>query len=148
MASRRFWSLPIILWGWCQGRKPYPSTTNPCICVTSSRAQVTQGLLSSVFQCSDITALFFAVLPSSSKTEDFAFPFRKLSVNKIHYWTLSFNRHLLNRFICFWVFCVFSRATPVAYGGSQARGLVRAIAAGLCQSHNTAGSELRLWPTP
>ena len=31
---------------------------------------------------------------------------------------------------------VFSRAAPTAYGGSQARGLIRAVAAGLCQSHS------------
>ena len=36
----------------------------------------------------------------------------------------------------------------MAYGGSQARGLVRATAAGLCQSHSNATSELRLLPTP
>ena len=31
----------------------------------------------------------------------------------------------------------FSRATPVAYGGSQARGLIGAAATGLRQSHTT-----------
>ena len=43
-------------------------------------------------------------------------------------------------------FCLFafSRATPSAYGGSQARGLITAVAAGLCQSHSNAGSEPRL----
>jgi len=29
----------------------------------------------------------------------------------------------------------------MAYGGSQARGLIRATAAGLCHSHSNAGSE-------
>ena len=37
---------------------------------------------------------------------------------------------LLNFFFFFLVFCLF-RATPVAYGGSQTRGLIRAVAAGL-----------------
>ena len=37
-------------------------------------------------------------------------------------------------------FFVFSRATPVAYGGSQARGLKGAVAAGLRHSHSNAGS--------
>ena len=48
------------------------------------------------------------------------------------------------------VFCLFaiSRATPVAYGGSQARCLIRAVAAGLRQSHSNAGSETHLQPTP
>ena len=40
------------------------------------------------------------------------------------------------------------RATPMAYGGSQARGPVRAVAAGLHHSHSNSGSKLRLWPTP
>ena len=34
------------------------------------------------------------------------------------------------------------------YGGSQARGLIGAAAAGLRQSHSNMGSELRLRPTP
>ena len=39
------------------------------------------------------------------------------------------------------VFCLFafSRAAPVAHGGSQARGLIRTVAAGLCQSHSHMG---------
>ena len=40
------------------------------------------------------------------------------------------------------------RATPVAYGGSQARGLIGAVAAGLHQSHSNVGSEPHLQPTP
>ena len=46
-------------------------------------------------------------------------------------------------------FCLFafSRAAPAAYGGSQARGLIGAVAAGLHQSHSNAGSEPRLQPT-
>jgi len=39
-------------------------------------------------------------------------------------------------------------AAPVAYGGSQARGLIRATAAGLRQSHSNVGSEPCLQPTP
>ena len=42
----------------------------------------------------------------------------------------------------------FSRAAPVAYGGSQARGRIRTVAAGLRQSHSNEGSELHLQPTP
>ena len=41
----------------------------------------------------------------------------------------------------FFCFFAFSRATPAAHGGSQARGLIGAVAAGLCQSHSNAGSE-------
>ena len=39
-------------------------------------------------------------------------------------------------------------ATPMAYGGSQARGRIIATAAGLYHSHSNAGSKLCLWPTP
>ena len=42
----------------------------------------------------------------------------------------------------------FSRAAPRAYGGSQARGLIGATAAGLHHSHSSTRSELRLRPTP
>ena len=45
-------------------------------------------------------------------------------------------------------FFVFSRATSEAYGGSQARGLIGAEAAGLHHSHSKAGSEPRLRPAP
>ena len=53
-------------------------------------------------------------------------------------------------FILFIYFCLFafSRAAPAAYGGSQARGLIGAIATGLRQSHSNTGSKLHLRPTP
>ena len=63
------------------------------------------------------------------------------------------SRFLWSRFGCFlfvclfvfvfFVFCFF-RAAPAAYGGSQARGLIRAVAAGLRHSHSNVGSEPRL----
>ena len=45
-------------------------------------------------------------------------------------------------------FFAFSRVTPTAYGGSQARGRIRAIAPGLHQSHSNMGSKPSLQPTP
>ena len=45
-------------------------------------------------------------------------------------------------------FFAISGAASAAYGGSQARGLIGAIATSLCQSHSKAGSEPRLQPTP
>ena len=36
----------------------------------------------------------------------------------------------------------------MAYGGSQARGLIGAVASGLHHSHSNAGSEPHLQPTP
>ena len=41
-----------------------------------------------------------------------------------------------------------SWAAPEAYGGSQARGRIGAVAPGLRQSHSNAGSEPHLRPTP
>ena len=48
---------------------------------------------------------------------------------------------------CFCLFAI-SWAAPKARGGSQARGLIGAVATCLCQSHSNAGSEPRLRPTP
>ena len=50
--------------------------------------------------------------------------------------------------VIFFFFFVFSRAEQVAYGGSQARGLIGAVATGLRHSHSNAGSELHLQATP
>ena len=47
----------------------------------------------------------------------------------------------------FCLFCLFRAAVPAAYGGSQARGLIGAVTASLCQSHSNARSEPRLQPT-
>ena len=51
-------------------------------------------------------------------------------------------------FVC--LFCLFaiSWVAPMAYGGSQARGRIGAIAASLRQSHSNVGSEPCLRPTP
>jgi len=46
------------------------------------------------------------------------------------------------------VIVAISWAAPSAYGGSQARGLIGAVATCLRQSHSNAGSEPRLQPTP
>ena len=51
-------------------------------------------------------------------------------------------------FFFFFLSFVFFRAVPAPYGVSQARSLIRAVAAGLCQSHRKARSKPHLWPTP
>ena len=56
-------------------------------------------------------------------------------------------RHADFILFCF-VFFAISWSTPAVYGGSQARGLIGAVDAGLRQSHSSVGSELRLRPTP
>ena len=49
-------------------------------------------------------------------------------------------------FTYLFIFCLFaiSWVAPAAYGGSQARGAIRAVAAGLHHSHSSVGSKLRL----
>ena len=45
------------------------------------------------------------------------------------------------------VFIIFGGAAPAAYGGSQARGQIRAVATSLCHSHSNVGSEPHVPPT-
>ena len=54
---------------------------------------------------------------------------------------------ILSQFFCFCFFCLF-RAAPAAYGDSQDRGQIRAVAACLRQSHSNVGSKPRLQSTP
>ena len=49
-------------------------------------------------------------------------------------------------FLFFCLFVFFFRALPTAYGGSQARGRIGAVASGLHQSHSNTRSELCLRP--
>ena len=51
-------------------------------------------------------------------------------------------------FFLFLVFLPFLGPSPTAYGGSQARGLIRAVAASLHHSHSNTGSKPHLQPTP
>ena len=46
------------------------------------------------------------------------------------------------------VVVAISWAAPAAYGGSQARGRIGAVATGLRQSHSNTASEPSLQPTP
>ena len=48
--------------------------------------------------------------------------------------------------LCYFILLLF-RAAPAAYGGSQARGQIGAIAASLHHSHSNAESKARLRPT-
>ena len=48
----------------------------------------------------------------------------------------------------FFVFLAISWAAPAAYGGSQARGPIGAVANGLHHTHSNMGSQLCLRPTP
>ena len=75
--------------------------------------------------------------PFNLKTEDFNF--RKF------FFCYVFGS--FNIYIYFFCLSVFFRATPTACGDSQDRGLIRAAATGLCQSHSNTRSDLCLWPT-
>ena len=61
---------------------------------------------------------------------------------------LSHNGNSKSFLVFFLSFFAISWAAPMAYGGSQARGLIGAVATSLRQSHSNAGSEPRLQPTP
>ena len=76
----------------------------------------------------------------------------KCSINKgpcllsfLNEWTSLCPENLtqLDFFLSFLSF----RASPAAFGGSQARGPIGALAARLHCSHSNSGSELCLWPT-
>ena len=54
----------------------------------------------------------------------------------------------LLRIFFFFGLLSFFRAAPLTYGGFQAGGQIRAIAAGRHHSHSNLGSELHLQPTP
>ena len=63
---------------------------------------------------------------------------RKLEDVIVHLFLFSLSLSL------FFFFFVFSMAAPVAYGGSQARGLIGTVGASLRQSHSNAGSQPHL----
>ena len=46
-----------------------------------------------------------------------------------------------------YLFCFSFVAIPAAYGSSRAGGRIKAVAAGLHNSHSNTGSEQHLWPT-
>ena len=59
---------------------------------------------------------------------------------------INFKFYLISFFL-FLSFCLFS-AVLEAYGGSQARGQIGAVASSLCQSHSNEGSEPSLQSAP
>ena len=67
-------------------------------------------------------------------------------------WFFSIFSHILmaSSFLgCLYIFLYFFlKAAPVAYGNSQARGLIGAVPAGHDHSHSNVGSKPHLQPTP
>ena len=73
----------------------------------------------------------------------------------LNFRTLKFNNFLLKHLLEFeqlfyfiYLFFLLFRAAPIAYGGFQARGWIRAVAASLHYSHSNVGSKPRLQATP
>ena len=56
--------------------------------------------------------------------------------------------YVLSNVLLLFFLSFFWGAMPVVYGGSQARGLIGAVATGLQHSHNNSGSDPWLRPTP
>ena len=65
----------------------------------------------------------------------------------LYVWVCFFFLIFIYSFIYLFIYWLF-RATATAYGGSQARGQVGAVAAGLHHSHSHTGSKLCLPSTP
>ena len=87
--------------------------------------------------------LFFVLFDYSVNYK--LFKIKEKSPNILAVLLKSFSFSFFFFFFFFGLFA-FSRAAPSTYGGSQAKGPIRAVAAGLC--HSNTGSELRLRPTP
>ena len=64
------------------------------------------------------------------------------------FWDLIHSEKSLHALFIYLFILLFLWAAPAAYGGSQARGQIGAVAAGIRQSHSNAGYEPRLQPTP
>ena len=93
-----------------------------------------------VGSCLDVCFVPFPKFPNGNKL--------KLSTVIAGFLLLFLFCFVLSLFCFVLVCCLFSRAAPTAYGRSQTRGLIGAVAASLCHSHSNTGSELRLQPTP
>ena len=61
-------------------------------------------------------------------------------------WNIKFNFYFISSSSSYLVFLPFLGPLPKAYGGSQARGIIRAVATSLHHSHR--GSKPHLQPTP
>ena len=103
-----------------------------------------------------LTCIYFSSNKMDSVQSRAIFPFYLwpfFILSKVYEGFITYKFFLMSNFIknnlriFFFLFCLF-RAAPTTYGGSQARGLIRAVAAGLWQSHSNARSQPYLQPTP
>ena len=81
---------------------------------------------------------------TDTSVHEYLLPYARYQVRDFITWAMKHYSTYLFIFLSF----VFFRAALVAYGGSQARGLVGATASSLHQSHSNARSEPHLRPTP
>ena len=84
-----------------------------------------------------VSSIQLFILKKKKRKENFAFS--------------NYHHYLKLYVFCFlFFFCLFAfpRAVPAAYGGSQARGRIGAVANSLHHSHSNAGSRPRLQPIP
>ena len=91
------------------------------------------------------TDLSMLSLTSANRGEREVYLFEVLDEKRI---MVAFIYLFVNIYLFIFVFLPFLGPLPLAHGSSQARGLIRAVAAGLRQSHRNAGSEPRLQTTP
>ena len=77
----------------------------------------------------------------------FSFVISSPMVFTLGVWSVLISSRFIYLFIYLCLFA-FSRAAPVSCGGSQARGLIGAVATGLHHSHSNVGSKLHLPLTP
>ena len=67
----------------------------------------------------------------------------------LKFWYFAHHWSFISTFLFFsFLFLLPFRAAPAAYGSSQARNQIRAVAASLHHSHSNMESEPCLWPTP
>ena len=114
--------------GWFGSRAP---REQPHTCESALLGEITSSIII-LFYVSFLLPLFLQI-PLISK-----FAWEKKDFSLLLFGEVFFPFFFFFFFFSF-VFCLF-RATPTAYGVSQARGLIRATAAGLHQSHSNARS--------
>ena len=72
----------------------------------------------------------------------------KYSYNHIKTVKMKLMKFILITLLTFFFFLLLFTAAPTAYGDSQVKGRIGAVAAGLCHSHSDMGSEPPLRPRP
>ena len=96
------------------------------------------------------TCLLFSRMEATVHYSGVAFfseaPDKERPQGKSNYFGLCYCR-TYSKYVCLVFFCLF-KATPIAYGGSHARGPIGAAVANLHHSHSNPRSELHLQPTP